>query len=280
MSFSTGHTQHKSQPSIFGSGLIYGLVKLNLLLLVALVLPGCGSAKYEERLAQTVKYYEYINRMNTHLMPNTYSNYGMTMRVPLKFQEVPLVKNKNDPTFDNRQPDYLNFQLPGLVSCFKADLQTSLPDGKVESRPCYLYLLSNASRWQSYKANTGMPDPMKFGDEFAQILGSGLGQSSLKKVEEMFPADKDRDYGTQKPLIWCAINPKEPFHGVSTEFKFFEFKRGDVQGIALYVYPVGVSASEKLHESIPLSMNTFEVVKPPMGAKPGAPAAPKPTSQF
>lgn len=74
----------------------------------ALVITGCGSETYEERLETTSKYFASIQLQNDHLSkPWTDSATTISLRLPLQFQELP-------PPVDTGEPDQSAQAVPGF----------------------------------------------------------------------------------------------------------------------------------------------------------------------
>ncbi len=250
--------------------------------LLACLMCGCGSTVYEARLAQTVKYFDYTNRLNANLAAAPFVDQGLTVRVPQQFALVPRVVNPENKEFDNRQPDFLRAELPGLLAVWKAEVQTDVGTGKYEARPCYLYALSNAERWRNRQAGgqKASADPLTFRMDALQTLSDALSLpiDPNQGVTIQVPGPGESEFCTEKTFKSVTLRAPEPIHGVDTEFRLFIPVSGssDAQGFLVAVVPAGVSPAEKLHERLPLMLHTLVLEKPPAQAAPipSAPARP------
>ena len=99
----------------------------------SLLLLGCGSKTYEDRLAKTQKYFRYRETLNLNLERQEWKSHGIEIRVPLGFRlekgPAPVQKDENNPDdeddndsppVDPRQPSYVNGGLPsrGIVGAW------------------------------------------------------------------------------------------------------------------------------------------------------------------
>src|SRR5690606_11440652 len=104
-----------------------------IVLILGILLSGCGTKTYEDRLKLTETYYDYIERLNRNLGPQ-FNDSGIQFRVPVQFQQIPAPVRKSkaategadeaaedeEDQIDPRQPEHLGFQLPGLIAAWKA----------------------------------------------------------------------------------------------------------------------------------------------------------------
>ncbi len=110
---------------------------------------GCGSGKYEERLQNSVKYFDYVDKLNQNLSePASFQNGAISYRAPLQFEQLQaplpadydkdgnLLPGKND----LRQPIFI----PGLVfEGLEAAWITNFPAAGGKSFPGYLFIVTN-----------------------------------------------------------------------------------------------------------------------------------------
>ncbi len=152
-----------------------------LLALAFLGLAGCGSALYEERLAKTRLLYAHIDLLNDNLQakwvdPQT----GAGQRVPLQFavqpppvkpEPVPGEEPKEDEeeeVLDDRQPKYLNVELPGLRGAFEAGVKVLGENNVVVDDKAWIYVLTNHDLYEQ-------PEQAK---SFNQYVVSNAGQGA------------------------------------------------------------------------------------------------------
>ena len=83
---------------------------------------GCGSSTYEDRLKETNALFEYHLGLDRVLQPGKWSSPNtISMRIPQGFTEIPAPPppKPNEPVpEDSRQPFYLGLTLPGLVGAW------------------------------------------------------------------------------------------------------------------------------------------------------------------
>ena len=97
-----------------------------LITIAVATLVGCGSQAYEQRLAETAKYYAYRQQVDSALQRNAWQDYGIQMRLPKGFQEIP--KQVEEDEHDARQPDFLSQPLPGLIGAWHTEVYVEIPD--------------------------------------------------------------------------------------------------------------------------------------------------------
>jgi hypothetical protein len=134
---------------------------MSLLAVVTVLVAGCGRAKYEKRLLQTVELAKYREKLNKNLNINWIQK-GVQIRVPKQFSEIrPRVKEVEKKqvgegedaieaeVVDPRQPDFMSVPLPGLIGAWKAEVNLVVgPDEPSRKAPAYLYVLSNYEIWE------------------------------------------------------------------------------------------------------------------------------------
>ncbi len=277
-----------------------------LILLLAGLLCGCGAKTYEERLETTKEYYDYIDRLNQNLGPQ-FAEEGVTMRAPKQFSLMPApprrpkrparstngnaasqVPPEPEKKRDPRQPDYLGIELPGLIAAWKADLNTVGGSGnstQTATHPGYIYLLSNAEFWRTYKSkkgNNAQISPIKFHDEVMEMLTRTLNieidkrsrGSATNRVNKWFteivPAKRDERFAPKKEITTITLVPpteQEAEQDFPREYQVYLFANGDMKVVLIYALPRNVSASENLMDRIPFSLQTLNVsAEKPVGA--------------
>ncbi len=271
------------------------LLGLSLGLCAIVCLPGCGAKTYEDRLKLTRDYYNYIDRLNRNLGPQ-YSNYGVILRTPRQFQEIPKParrpgnqeRDANEP--DPRLPEHIDFPIPGLVTVWSAG------GGNDSSQKVYLYLITNYERWQTFKTPREQGDPVKIHEDLIEALARRLripiddrarGSASdrvNKWFTEVVPEPVDEQFVPRKEFASILLQPAENSDLADREFQVYLHQAGDMKIALIYDLP-RAAGGENLLERIPLSLQTVTVSpeKPrAAGAGPGAsPAGQKPgATQF
>jgi hypothetical protein len=114
---------------------------------VLVSLSGCGSATYETRLAETSKYFGYLNMLNRELSRTAWDEAGVSIRLPKEFDSVPEPPAEDQDAAERRHPSFFGQAAPGIAGAFVADV--SAESG---TEPCRLYVLSNYNLWASETA--------------------------------------------------------------------------------------------------------------------------------
>jgi hypothetical protein len=238
-----------------------------------LFLAGCGGKFYEERLANTSILLAHIGQLNDNLQPKwTDAETGVSLRAPLQFTILPppakpelSAEDKAKPPEerppleevpDERQPKYLNVELPGLRGAFEAKVKVIGENNSEATADAWLYVMTNHHL-------AGNTDQAK---EFNQTVVKNLGGAlhlnpppadSFDSVH--FPAK----VGTfVKPVKYMSvvITPSEFVGGVARQFSVYLYEQNEIQVVILFVLPQNVDSSEKLDtERIPLCLETLEV---------------------
>ncbi len=309
-----------------------GRNRLSLLFLAVAIFgsfSGCGAKTYEERLETTKAYYDYIDRLNRNLGPQ-FSESGVSMRAPKQFTLIPApprrpkrparannatgagnsaAEDSEEPRKkDPRQPDFLDVELPGLIAAWQADLETLGGSGG-SAQPVrqtgYIYLLSNAEFWRTFKTKKGNESnisPIKFHDDVMDILtgtlnieiGKHARGSATDRVNKWFtetvPAKKDERFAPKKEITTITLVPDleegEESEAFQREYQVYLFANGDMKIVLIYALPRNVSAAENLIDRTLFSLQTLNVsAEKPRGAPGGkaaspAGAAPKPGPGF
>ena len=89
---------------------------------------GCGSGIYEERLSHTVEYFKFEEKLNKNLKRNVWSGGGVELRVHSQMTLIPPPEEPEDDSPrrlppDDRQPRYLQLELPGLEGAWTVDVR-------------------------------------------------------------------------------------------------------------------------------------------------------------
>jgi hypothetical protein len=241
--------------------------------LAALALAGCGGELYEERLANTQILFAHEALLQEHLQGEwTDAENGIALRVPLKFEMLPppvrpepaanpagdegeKAPEEEVEVIDDRQPKYLNVELPGLRGAFQAKIKV-IGDNNAETEgDAWMYVMSN----QDLADKTD--EAKDFSMSFVKTLAGAL-QLSAPANEDFETARFPARVGTfVKPLKYTAVvlKPEENIAGLARQFSLYMHENNEVQVIVLFVLPQSVDGAEKFTERIPLCLETLKV---------------------
>jgi|GEM_PF-1864991 len=255
-------------------------------LVVAALLAGCGVKQYEERLASTSNMFAYMQLLDDNLAP-PWTDFGITIRVPRQFGLIPPPQrparkkdDDNEPpeeVIDDRQPDYINVELPGLVGAFQAPLETVGEDNTVATHPGFIYVLCN-----QYVRPGSKLDPAKaatFTNDFLDRLTAALHVSidhrdPSKWRNETFPVKRE-PFLKLVDLKVLELKSEDLIHDVPTQFAIYQYELEGAQVLIMTVLPETTSPSERLTERVPLALGTLvvNVANMVQGSGGAAPAA-------
>ena len=239
---------------------------------------GCGSRTYEARLQETANYFRYLDTLNQNLQEE-WRGSGIQVRVPKQFELMPAPPKPaadkageepaagEEPLHDPRQPDYLEFEIPGLVAAWKAVVDVDDRDAGV---PAYVYIASNYPMWLE---DGGAKRAVRLHEDFAAQLAGALGKQlpdPNEWSEETFPPRGKKGYVSRKAYTSITLTPDRPIQGVITDFTIYLYKVQDIQIVILTVIPRDVGRRENLKERIALCLETLKV----SGEKPSRPNEP------
>jgi len=239
--------------------------------LVAFALAGCGSELYEQRLANTKILFAHEELLRENLQGKwTDPDYGISLRIPHKFEvlpppakpesaEKPAGQEGEDAEEveipDERQPKYLNVELPGLRGAFQAKVKV-IGENKVDAEgDAWIYVMSNQD--MAEKTDAAKEFNMSFVKTLAEALQ--LGQPASENFESVRIPIRAGTF--VKPLKCTAVvlKPEEEVGGLTRQFSIYMYEQGEVQVAVLFVIPQNVDGSEKLTDRIPLCLETLDV---------------------
>ena len=112
-------------------------------ILLAGVVSGCGSEKYQERLDASSEYFKYRREVDSILETRWWQagTFGLQFRVPRGFVEIPGPETEEDP--DIRQPDFLPRPLPGLVGAWEAEVPVEIEESETTSLRAWIFICTN-----------------------------------------------------------------------------------------------------------------------------------------
>ena len=134
-------------------------------------LVGCGSQAYEQRLAETAKYYAYRQRVDSALELRAWQKFGIQMRLPKGFQEIPGPVEEDE--HDGRQPDFLSRPLPGLIGAWQTEVYVEIPERESPSMPAWVFLCTNHERFLNLQ-NEPTDTPELLLDDLSKVLADEL----------------------------------------------------------------------------------------------------------
>ncbi len=253
---------------------------------IVMMFAGCGYQTYEQRLAESAKYFTYVQKVDSSVA-GAWKNGPMQpgpveqIRVPLQFKEIrkpPLTKDPEtgkmvEPEVDPRQPDYISLKLPGLVGTWEAPFRVT-HDGQPVTQKGYLYVLTNAYMFKSADESRRAPD---FVRDLLVLIAEKLSIPALDPVKdsqrEQYPRAQPF-YVPQKNYDVFRIADAFMSDGVPYSMELFVQHAGPVDVVLMLVLPVGIDSSERLGERIPYTLETLQISSRPPAAAPAAGAQP------
>lgn len=245
-----------------------------------LLLTGCGTEIYESRVENTKKLFAHMELLDGQLHNDWVDDaVGVRLRLPLQFAMIPASAAQGGSlggtassgtaapaasTGDDRQPKYMNIELPGLRGAFLAKLKIIAANGASTTEDGFVYVLTN-----HHLANAGS-SAGTFSRDVVALLSQTLrvAVNPADERQERFP----RADGTFAQVVnyrSLVLNPKEPVFGVERQFSIYMYEQGGIQTIVLFALPKDVDGAERLTDRIPLCLETLRV----SGEKLAAPAA-------
>ncbi len=260
----------------------------------ALLLAGCGTEVYEQRLGNTRLLFAHMDQLNQNLQgawsdPET----GVSLRVPTQFVMLPPpVKTPADPVADknkrpqgrpakeadgpypakgeevqeedpdevpdDRQPKYINIELPGLRGAFRASVKMIAANNASSQGDAFLYVMTNHDLAEK-------PDEARdFEQEFIKTLTEALHVSvdaDKDWIEDKFPSGDPSKNGFVRPVKYknVTVTSAEDIAGYTRQFSAYMFEQGDIQVIVLFVLPADTDTTENFTKRIPLCLETLSV---------------------
>jgi len=246
---------------------------LGLIPALALLLAGCGGKLYEDRLANTGTLFAHIGHLNDHLQakwsdPET----GVSLRPPLQFAVLPPPvkpepspedkakppgeQPKEEEIHDDRQPKYLNVELPGLRGAFETKVKV-IADNNAEIM---------ADAWMYVLTNHHLAEKTDQAKEFNETVVKNLAEAvrTSPPAPESFEAvhfpPKVGNFVKPVKYTNVVLTPERDVAGLPRQFSIYRYEQGDIQVVILFVLPQNADASEKFTERIPLCLETLEVM--------------------
>lgn len=232
---------------------------------------GCGEAIYGQRVENAKRYFAYIEKLDLALAA-PWRDSGVEIRIPRHFQLMQKPKpQKNEdgelvePEEDPRQPDYMNYQFPGLLGAWQTTVSATV-NGMQEPRKAYIYVLSN---YEMFRSAEGRERAAAFSDDLLTSLSNVLSipEDTRKTSDEQFP--KTPVYIAPKRARVANLRPTHLIEGTTYAFDLYQFIQGDVQVTVAIVFPADSDANNVLGERVPLMFETMKLTgeKPRTGSK-------------
>ena len=256
------------------------------------LLAGCGAKLYEQRLGKTAIMFRHLDLLNDNLASAWGDPGGIELRVPLAFSMIP-APPPEDPeaeggekeagadkekgggkpggkgggkseAMDERQPSFMNVELPGLRAAFRTEVAGS-GDEKAEPQKAFLYVLSNLSLAPDPKKDGETPRRFrgeKFHEDVVKLLSEALNAKIQpdpdpeKWISQEFPAGNEPyvDRVKYTPLI---IEPEQTFGDGKKVFSLYLFQQGEIQVLLMFVLPDSVDMN--LKRQVDLCLETLRV---------------------
>ncbi|MBA4031931.1 MAG: hypothetical protein C0478_13720 [Planctomyces sp.] len=235
---------------------------------------GCGAAAYEARLEETNKYFRYMEVLDQNLGP-VWRDSGVELRAPRQFQlmpkPVPPKVEEGQPVpvlIDPRQPDYLNFEFPGLLGAWQTTVNANV-NGTVAPRKAFIYVISNYSMFsQATQIEKAPQFSQNFLDRFWQILS--IPEDQRRSSQEKYP--KGVGYQPDKNFTVINLRPMQSIDGVQYLFDIYLIQQQDVQVAVVVATPADSDATNFLAKGVPLMLETMKLTgeKPRAGSQKSA----------
>lgn len=259
---------------------------------LSLFVCGCGTGKYEARLQNSVKYFDYLDQLNQNLSQrSSFQNGAISYRAPLQFSplQAPLPgdfdKDGNllPGKADLRQPIFI----PGLTfEGLEAAWITNFPAAGDKSFPGYLFLVTNRN---FYLDDDRKERALEFSNKTIADIGSTL-QTATPDQLDWIKQTVPENASYSKPVHYKMISlaAQKPVLGPTTNVRIYrhdtgEMKdgQGEIQTLLIFVLPRAYESGAKtppddLLNRIDKSLETLLVdsqkpVRGAMGAGGGAP---------
>lgn len=201
---------------------------------------GCGSQAYEQRLAETAKYYAYRQQVDTALQRHTWKEFGIEMRLPNGFQEIPGPTEEEE--HDIRQPNFLSQPLPGLVGAWQSKVYVEIPDRESPSMPAWIFVCTNHERFLNQQADP-TATPALFVEDLSNMLAAELRyepDTALNRwTYEETRAPVGTPYVPRKTYEWIMLDDELTINDerVRMQFRLVRYYVDQIQFCLITVLP-------------------------------------------
>ncbi|NQV29211.1 MAG: hypothetical protein HQ518_33065 [Rhodopirellula sp.] len=242
---------------------------------------GCGSQAYEQRLAETAKYYAYRQQVDTALERNPWQEFGIQLRLPQGFQEIPGPTEEGE--HDGRQPNFLSKPLPGLVAAWQSEVYVEIPDRESKTMPAWIFLCTNHQRFLDQQSNP-TATPALFVEDLSNVLAAELRyepDTALNRwTYEETRAPVGTPYVPRKTYEWIMLDDERNINDerVRMQFRLIRYYVNQIQFCLLTVAPheeiLDRRDWRKFYTGIDLAMENLVVSgDPPRQQSSGPPAS-------
>jgi hypothetical protein len=204
------------------------------------MLVGCGSQAYEERLAETAKYYAYRQQVDSALDLRAWQEYGVQMRLPKGFLEIPGPTEEDE--HDGRQPDFLSQPLPGLVGAWQTEVYVEIPDRESPSMPAWIFLCTNHERFLNLQEDP-TDTPALLVEDLSNTLAAELRYEPDTAINRWTYEETRAPVGTpyvpRKTYEWIMLDDERNINDerVRMQFRLIRYYVDQIQFCVLTVVP-------------------------------------------
>jgi hypothetical protein len=208
-------------------------------MLVATIV-GCGTQAYEQRLAETAKYYTYRQQVDSALERNAWQKFGIQFRLPKGFQEIP--EPTEEDQHDSRQPGFLSKPLPGLVGAWQGEVFVEIPDRESPTMPAWIFLCTNHQRFLN-KQSDPTSTPALLVEDLTNVLAAELRyepDTALNRwTYEETRAPAGTPYVPRKTYEWILLDDERTINDerVRMQFRLIRYYVNQIQFCLLTVVP-------------------------------------------
>ncbi len=235
---------------------------------------GCGAETYKNRLTETQKYFEYLEKVNSALGSKVVPFEGVELRVPKPFEQIlPPPPSKDgepeaQPLDPNEDPTRLgyhpNVRLDGLLASWRAKVDLE-PSGEGMA---YLHLLSNLPRWVEKQTNNDI-EPLHYRTDLTNVLANAYNVQT-ETTDSAWPWEPIRSFSPyvgKKKVESISIPPEDqPINAI-----FFWMEVKDVHVGLVLIFPRAMDARLKLEDRLKHTLETLKVPTQPPQKKAGKP---------
>jgi hypothetical protein len=235
-------------------------------LLLAVTALGCGAQAYETRLAETDKYFKYREKIDSALEKRPFEDFGITIRVPLGFKEIP--RPDAEENFDPRQPNFFRAHLPGLLAAWqKNSVEVDEGDENITDRPAWIFLCTNHQRWLD-KTKDAKVEPLAFHQDIAAMLANDLSGYSADDIgsweyhDERVPRQNEKAYVPRKDYSWITLEDTMRLpenQRAEMEVMLTTYFEGEIQMALICVAPKFLARRDQFYGPIKLCMETLKM---------------------
>ena len=242
----------------------------------SLIAIGCGAETYKNRLAETQKFFEYLEKVNVALGSKVVPFEGVEIRVPKPFEQIlppPPPKDGEPeaaPLNPNEDPARLgyhpNVRLEGVLASWQAKVDLELSGEGM----AYLHLLSNLPRWVEKQTNNDI-EPLQYRSDLTNVLAN-VYNVQTETTDSAWPWEtlRDRDFSPyvgKKKVESISIPPEE--NPINAIFYWMEVK--DVHVGLVLIFPRAMDARLKLEDRLKHTLETLRVPSQPSQLKANKP---------